>query len=142
PDLRTGPPSSQAAYGKPITSIPNPYGPLGSPTAFSPPFKAAARVRYEWTFNDYNLFVQVGGQHQAHMVTATGFLANFDLPAFTTYEASAGIAREAWAVQVYGQNLTNVNTSLSTTQSQFVLSEFPQRPRVLGISLKWKFPGQ
>ena len=36
-------------YGKPITSIPNPYGPLGSTTPYSPPFKANARVRYEWT---------------------------------------------------------------------------------------------
>lgn len=126
-------------YGKNITSIPNPFGPLGSPTSFSPSFNVNARVRYEWDFNDYNAFVQAGGQHQAHMVTATGYVAAFDVPGFTTYDASAGVAKEAWAVQIFCQNLTNVNSSLSTSNTQDILTELPQRPRVLGVKLSYKF---
>lgn len=129
-------------FGKPITSIPNPYGPIGSPTAYSPPFSANARVRYEWSFNDYNAFVQVGGSHQAHEVTATGYLSPYDLPAYSSYDASAGVARDAWAVQVFGQNLTNVNSSLGTNNAEFVLAEYPQRPRVLGIKFSYKFAGK
>ncbi len=129
-------------FGKPITSIPNPYGPLGSPTSYSPPFSANARVRYEWTFNDYNAFVQVGGSHQAHMITATGYVPAYDIPAYSSYDASAGVARDAWAVQVFGQNLTNVNSSLSTSSGQFILAEIPQRPRVLGIKFSYKFAGK
>ena len=127
-------------FGKPITSIPNPYGPLGSPTSFSPPFNANARMRYEWGFNDYNAFVQVSGEHQAHMITATGYVPAFDMPAFTTYDAAAGVAKGPWAVQIFSQNLTNVNSSLSTNQSQFILAEVPQRPRVIGIKLAYRFP--
>jgi iron complex outermembrane receptor protein len=127
-------------FGKPITSIPNPYGPLGSPTSFSPPFNANARIRYEWGFNDYNAFVQVSGEHQAHMITATGYVPAFDMPAFTSYDAAAGIAKGPWAVQLFTQNLTNVNSSLSTNQSQFILAEVPQRPRVIGIKLAYRFP--
>src|SRR6266404_3792155 len=129
-------------FGKPITSIPNPYGPLGSPTSYSPPFSANARIRYEWTFNDYNAFVQVGGSHQAHMITATGYVPAYDIPAYSSYDASVGVARDAWAVQVFGQNLSNVNSSLSTNSSQFILAEFPQRPRVLGIKMSYKFGGK
>jgi iron complex outermembrane receptor protein len=126
-------------YGQNITSIQNPYGPLGSPTSYSPPFNANLRIRYEWDFNDYNAFVQVGGQHQAHMVTATGYVPAFDLPAFSTYDASAGVAKDAWTVQIFGQNISNTNSSLSTNQSQFILAETPQRPRVLGVKFSYKF---
>jgi outer membrane receptor protein involved in Fe transport len=129
-------------FGKNITSIPNPYGALGSPTSFSPPFNANARVRYEWDFDDYNAFVQAGGQHQAHMVTATGYVPAFDIPAFTTYDASAGVAKGGWAVQIFAQNLTNVNSSLSTSSGQFILTEVPQRPRVLGVKISYKFAGK
>jgi iron complex outermembrane recepter protein len=126
-------------YGKPITSIPNPYGPIGSPTSYSPPFSGNVRVRYEWAFNDYNAFVQVGGMHQAHMVTATGYVPKFDIPAYSSYDASAGVSKDAWTVQIFGQNLTNVNSSLSTDSGQFIITEVPQRPRVLGVKFTYKF---
>jgi iron complex outermembrane receptor protein len=126
-------------YGKNITSIPNPFGPLGSTTAYSPPFNVNARVRYEWDFNDYNAFVQVAGQHQGHMITATGYVPAFDMPGYSTYDAAAGVAKGPWSMQVFGQNLTNVNSSVSTDSGQFILSEVPQRPRVLGIKFAYKF---
>jgi hypothetical protein len=49
-------------------------------------------VRYEWSFNDYTAFCQVTGQHQTHMITATGYVPAFDIPGFATYGASAGVA--------------------------------------------------
>jgi outer membrane receptor protein involved in Fe transport len=126
-------------YGQNITSIPNPYGPVGSPTSYSPPFNVNARVRYEWDFNDYNAFAQVAGTHQAHMITATGYVPAFDMQGFSSYDASAGVAKGSWAVQIYGHNLTNVNSSLSTSSAQFILTEVPQRPRVLGVKIGYKF---
>jgi outer membrane receptor protein involved in Fe transport len=128
-----------ATPGQPITSVPNPYGPIGSPTSYSPPFSANARARYEWTFNDYSAFVQVGAAHQAHMITATGYVPAFDIPPYTSYDAAAGVGKDAWTVQIFGQNLTNVNSALDINQSQFILVEFPLRPRVLGIRISYKF---
>ncbi len=129
-------------YGQNITSIPNPYGPLGSPTSYSPAFSGNMRVRYEWMLNDYNAFVQVGGMHQAHMITATGYVPAFDIPAYSSYDASAGVAKDAWTVEIFGQNLTNVNSSLSTNSGQFIIAEVPQRPRVLGLKFTYKFSGK
>jgi len=132
-------PASAAEYNKPITTIPNPYGPVGSPTAYSPPFNMNARLRYDWVMADYNLFVQAGGIHQGHMITATGFVPAYDIPPYTSYDASAGIGRGQWSVQLYGQNITNTNTSLSTDSSQFVLTEVVPRPRVIGVRFDYKF---
>jgi iron complex outermembrane receptor protein len=132
-------PASAAEYGKPITSIPNPYGPIGSPTAYSPPFNINGRVRYEWSAGDYGLFVQAGAMHQGHMVTATGYVPAYDIRPYSSYDAAAGIAKGPWSVLLYGQNITNVNTSLSTSSAQFVLTEVPPRPRVLGIRFSYSF---
>jgi iron complex outermembrane receptor protein len=129
-------------YGKPITSIPNPYGAVGSRTSYSPPFNASGRVRYEWPMGDYSAFVQGAFQHQTHMITATGYVPAFDMPGFTTYDGSMGISNGPWALEFYGQNLTNVNSSQSTSSGQFVLTEVPQRPRVLGIKMSYKFSGR
>jgi iron complex outermembrane recepter protein len=126
-------------YGQDITSIPNPYGPIGSPTAYSPPFNMSSRVRYEWPLGEYNAFVQFGGQHQGHMVTATGYVVGYNIDAITTYDAAAGISKGPWAVQFFGQNITDVNQSLSTNSGQFIISEIPPRPRVLGIRFDYKF---
>jgi iron complex outermembrane recepter protein len=126
-------------FGKPITSIPNPYGPLGSPTTYSPPFKFFGRIRYDWYLDNYNVFVQASGNHQAHMLTATGYVVGYDIPAFSTYAAAAGISKGDWAVQFYAQNLTDVNASVSTGAGQFIEAQVPVRPRVLGIKVSYGF---
>jgi outer membrane receptor protein involved in Fe transport len=137
PDLLKNP-LSAPSYGQPITSIPNPYGPIGSPTAYSPPFKLTGRIRYDWVMRNYGLFVQGGVAHQGHMVTATGYVPAYDITPLTTYDASTGIAKDPWSVQIYAQNLTNVNSPTEINSSQFVLAEVPPRPRVLGIRFDYK----
>jgi outer membrane receptor protein involved in Fe transport len=138
PDLLKNP-LSAPAYGQPITSVPNPYGPLGSPTAYSPPFNFNARIRYDWVLGDYGWYVMAGAQHQGHMVTATGYVPAYDIPPMTTYDAWAGVAKGQWQVQLYAQNLTNVNSPTEINSSQFVLAEVPPRPRVLGIRFDYHF---
>jgi outer membrane receptor protein involved in Fe transport len=73
------------------------------------------------------------------MITATGYVPAFDIPPYTSYDAAAGVGKDAWTVQIFGQNLTNVNSALDINQSQFILVEFPLRPRVLGIRISYKF---
>ena len=132
-------PLSAPAYGKPITSIPNPYGPLGSPSAYSPPFNFNGRVRYDWVMGDYGWYMQAGAQHQGHMVTATGYVPAYDIPPMTTYDAAAGVEKGPWGVQVYAQNLTNVNSPTEINSFQFVLVQVPVRPRVLGVRFDYRF---
>ena len=152
---------SAAEYGQPITTgqnhqgvfgpIPNPYGPTGTPAAFAPPFQFNARLRYQWVMNAYQLFAQAGVTHTAHSFTQAGSqpppsgytittnYLRFENPAYTQYDASIGCGKDAWTVEAYGQNLTNVTKSTFTSTSQFALQETILRPRVLGVRILYKF---
>ena len=124
----------------PITSVPNPYGTIGSPLANSPPFQMNGRARYELLpFNEYHAYGQVGFTHQAHSFSSATAINRFDMPGWTQYEASVGVSKDSWNVEFFGQNLTDVNKSLFTSQAQFAVTEVPIRPRILGLRLNYKF---
>jgi iron complex outermembrane receptor protein len=63
----------------------------------------------------------------------------FENPAYTTYDASVGVAKDAWIVNVYGENLANSNASTFVSTDQFIVAQTPLRPRVLGASFGYKF---
>ncbi|HEX4152219.1 MAG TPA: TonB-dependent receptor, partial [Steroidobacteraceae bacterium] len=145
-------PATKAEYGQPILSAQNPYGPIGSPSANSPPLQFNLRLRYQWTMNSYNTFVQAGATHTAHSYTQSSVnpslssggnvsttLLRFENPAYTEYDASAGIAKDAWTAGLYIENLTNSNASTFTSTNQFVPAETILRPRVIEARLGYKF---
>ena len=134
--------------GKPISDprIGLPFGAIGSPLAQSPPLQATLRVRYDFQFNDYNGFVQIGGQHQAHSISATsrtnvpnqpGYA--YDEPRFSTYDASVGVAKDAWSVHLYGENITDTRADLYENPNQFVDAKTVNRPRTGGLRFTYKF---
>jgi iron complex outermembrane recepter protein len=161
PSLINGNPAS-VNYGKPITQncdstglncapVTNPYGPVGSPSANAPPLSFAGRIRYEWSFNGYTPFVQVSGTHQGHSFSQAG--ANptisagqlntarlrFEIPAYSTFAASLGIAKDAWYVTLYCENLANSNAATFISSDQFIVAETPLRPRVIGGTFGYKW---
>jgi iron complex outermembrane receptor protein len=144
--------ASASEYGRPILSVVNPYGPVGSPTANSPPLQFNLRLRYEWTAGVYNAFAQAGLTHTGHSFTQSGSnpelsagsnvsttQLRFEDPAYTEYDAAIGIAKDAWTAQLFAENLTNVIASVFTSSTQFVPAETITRPRVLGLRIGYKF---
>ena len=136
---QTNSPYITSVTGQPITSNPNPYGALGSTLAESPPFAGNLRARYEFTVDDYRPFLQVGGQHQAHSHSATGFVQNYDQAPFTTYDAFAGVGKDSWVVQAYCENLTDSRADLYTSSTQSVKAVTVNRPRTAGLKFSYKF---
>ena len=137
-----------ADYGKPLTTfyvggvatpIQNVYGAKGSPLADSPPFEANLRVRYDFTWGDYLPYVQIGAQHQSHSQSASGNVESYDQPEWTTYDLSAGVAKDNWTVSLIGTNITDANKSLFTTSRQWILTETPMRPRVIELTFGYAF---
>jgi iron complex outermembrane recepter protein len=139
-------------FGQPITTIANPYGPIGSPSANSPLFQGNLRARYEFMVNDYHAFAQVGGTYTTNSFTQSGSnpslsasgsinttLLRFENPAYASFDASVGIAKDAWNVQFFGQNLADKNASVYTSSAQFIESQSVIRPRVLGVKFGYKF---
>jgi iron complex outermembrane receptor protein len=150
-------------FGKPITQncdstgancapITNPFGPVGAPSANAPPIQFSLRARYEWTIAEYSPFVQFGATHTGHSFTQAGSnptiaqtgavttgRLRFENPAHTTIDASFGVAKDAWYVNVYGENLSNSNVSTFISTDQFIVAQTPLRPRILGASFGYKF---
>jgi len=165
PQLIDNNPAS-AGFGKPLTqdctvannvvtgcsAITNPFGPVGSPSANAPPVQFSLRARYDWTIAGYNPFAQFGATHTGHSFTqagsnptiaqaggvSTGRL-RFENPAYSTFDASFGVAKDAWTVTAYAENLANSNASTFISTDQFIVAETPLRPRILGVSFGYKF---
>jgi outer membrane receptor protein involved in Fe transport len=130
----------------------NPFGAEGGTPAFSPTVQANARARYDIAFNEYKTFVSVGGSYTGAMYNQTDTaidgntetipnttLLRYKQPGYITYDASVGVARDAWTCEFFGQNLSNSNASVFTSSAQFIKSEVPIRPRVLGVKVGYKF---
>lgn len=154
---------ASAAFGQPITQncdktganctpVTNPFGPINSPSANAPPIQFSLRLRYDWSFGGYLPFVQVAATHSGHSFTQAGsnptiFDAGgittgrlrFENPAYTTYDASLGVAKDAWNVMFFGENLSNSHKSVFVSTDQFIVAETPLRPRILGVSVGYKF---
>ncbi|HVW67472.1 MAG TPA: TonB-dependent receptor [Steroidobacteraceae bacterium] len=131
--------------------ITNPFGPIGSPSANAPPIQFSARARYEWAIASYVPYVQVGITHTGHSFTqagsnptiaeagiSTGRL-RFENPAYTTVNASVGVSKDQWYVNLFGENLANSNASVFVSTDQFIVAQTPLRPRVLGAEFGYKF---
>jgi hypothetical protein len=52
---------------------------------------------------------------------------------------SFGVAKDAWYVNVYGENLGNSNASTFVSTDQFIVAQTPLRPRILGAQFGYKF---
>ncbi len=153
---------ASANFGKPISQtcdstgancapITNPFGPVGSPSADAPPLQFALRARYEWVIGSYTPYVQLGATHSGHSFTqagsnptfaeagavSTGRL-RFENPAYTTYDASVGLAKDAWYADLYIENLSNSNASTFVSTDQFIIAQTPLRPRVIGLTFGYK----
>jgi iron complex outermembrane recepter protein len=149
-----------AALGQCITEIngtafPNPFGIEGTRPAFSPAVEFNLRARYEWVVgNAYNAFVQGGLAHVGDMsnqpasyesgnipaeIIPTTTHLRYDQPGYTTYDAAIGIGKDNWTVKLVGENLGNSDASTFTSSAQFIKSEVPLRPRVIDLTLGYKF---
>ena len=149
---------TQVRQGNINVPIVDPLGAVGDTPAFAPKLEYNLRARYDWNVNDYRAFIQAGMTHvgdmsnqpsgfpsgidpatgKPYLVPYTTWL-RYDMPGYNTYDASLGFSKASWDLQIYAQNLTDVNKSTFTTSGQDALAEIPLRPRVFGFKIGLKF---
>jgi outer membrane receptor protein involved in Fe transport len=153
-------PTNPTPIGQCITQInsapyTNPYGVLDTSPAFSPSVMFNLRARYDWVMpGDYKPWVSVGASHVGSMRNEPASFPNgelpannpptttlllYTMPAYTTYDASIGVAKDNWTLQLNGSNITNSDASTFTSSGQFIKSEVPLRPRVIMGIIGFKF---
>jgi outer membrane receptor protein involved in Fe transport len=116
----------------------------GSPLANAPPVHANLRLRYEAPMFDYMWHVQAGAQYTDHSfadVINIGTIAPPDylLASYTTYDAAAGVAKDAWTFEFFGDNLTDTRAQVYISSASFQTLTTTNRPRVLGVRFSYKF---
>jgi outer membrane receptor protein involved in Fe transport len=126
-------------FGKPITSIPNVYGLQGSPLGESPLLQGNVRVRYEFPIFDYKGFGQASGQYYGRSNSTVGTVDNYSMPGYSTFDLATGVAKDAWNVQFFVQNVGNKLASTYTNSAQFIVTETVLRPRIAGVKFGYKF---
>ena len=150
-------------YGKPITNacnlflftcqpVSNPFGGIGSPSANAPPVQFNLHARYEWHINGWVPYIQAGAFHTAHSFTQAGAnptyhlggtvstsRGRFENPAYTTYDAAIGVAKDAWRFALTCENLNDSNASTFISSQQFITAQTPLRPRVITGTFGYSF---
>ena len=136
-----------------VASFANPFGEVGSTPAFSPRSQFNLRLRYDWTFGDgMKAFWQVGANRTGSMYNqpatypsgagvtdVTTVELRYLQAAYTTVDASLGVAKDNWNVSLYGTNLNSSHASVFTSSAEFIESQVPIRPRVIGVKVGFKF---
>ena len=130
----------------------NPFGAPGTVPAFSPRFQGNLHARYDWVVGGANPYAMLGVSYMGSMfnqpatytsgngvlVPSTTFLRYLQ-PSYTTFDAALGVNVDKWYAELYGQNLGDSHASTFTSSAQFIKSEVPLRPRVVGLKLGYNF---
>jgi iron complex outermembrane receptor protein len=120
---------------------------VGSPLANAPPFQGNLRLRYEVPMFNYLWHAQAGAQHTDHSyadVINIGTIAppDYELAPYTTYDAAAGVAKDAWSAEFFAENLTDTRAQLFISSASFQTLTTTNRPRVMGVRFSYKFGGK
>jgi len=126
-------------FGKPIVGVENVFGAAGTPLAQSPLFQGNLRVRYEFPIGDYHAFTQAGGQYYGASYSSVGTIDNYHMGGYGTFDLAAGIAKDAWNLQLFSQNVGNKNAASYISTAQFIETQTIIRPRIAGIKFGYKF---
>src|SRR5262249_26041106 len=126
--------------------------------AFAPKSEFNLHARYDWQFNNYQAYAMAGANHIGAMYNEPATYQSGDTyqkaygvvfpptvnlrylqRGYTTYDASINIAKDNWNAALYASNLGNSHASVFTSSAQFIKSEVPIRPRVIGVNFGYKF---
>jgi len=129
---------SNPNFGKPLP-IANVFNAAGSSLGESPRLQGNLRLRDEFPLGDYRAFWQFGGQYYGPSYSTVGTVDNYHMGGWATFDASVGIAKDNWNVELFSQNIANRNASLYTNSAQFVVTQTPLRPRIAGVRFGYKF---
>ena len=145
---------TQAEVNGSLVAFPNPFGQVGGIAAFSPKWQGNLRASYDWNLLDDYLATATAGlsftgssfNQPANYVSGNGILVpsttylRYQQPGYITFDASLRVAKDNWTASIFGENLGNSHASVFTSSAQWIKSQVPLRPRIVGIKLSYGYP--
>jgi iron complex outermembrane recepter protein len=135
-----------------VAGLPFALGVLNTSAPFSSPVIFNLRAHYDWQVGGYHPFAWVGVSHTGASsnepanypdgnaaVPAESTLLRYTIPAYTTYDAALGVARDNWTAQLTGSNLSNSDAATNLSSAPFIRATIPMRPRVLTLLFSHSF---
>lgn len=117
----------------------------GSTLPFTPKFSANADMQYEWQMSGVKPFIGGNllyqGKENATFANAALPATDFEIPAYTTFDARAGFEGDSgrYKLTAFVRNLTNKNYTTSITTYLDTRFRFTGRPRTYGLTFAYRY---
>ncbi|WP_226636597.1 TonB-dependent receptor [Novosphingobium profundi] len=113
----------------------------GNSLAYAPSFQGNLRVRYEWDLGDTGLVAHVMPQmvHSGSKYTDIININRLKLDSYTTFSMTAGVKKDDWSVEVFGENLTDKRAQISGNFYYDAPRINTNRPLTVGVRVGWHY---
>ncbi|KHK93331.1 TonB-dependent receptor [Novosphingobium malaysiense] len=113
----------------------------GFDLAYAPSFQGNLRVRYEWDLGDTGMVAHVMPQvvHSGSKYTDIIDINRLKLDSYTTFSLSAGVKKDQWSFEVYGENLTDTRAEIAGSFNFDRPRITTNRPLTVGMRVGWHY---
>ncbi|MBU0773963.1 MAG: TonB-dependent receptor, partial [Alphaproteobacteria bacterium] len=117
------------------------YVQVGQKLAYAPSFQGNLRARYEWQLGDTGLRAHIMPQmvHSSSKYTDVILPNRTKLNSYTTFGLSAGVEKDNWSVELFGDNLTDKAAQTSGDAVYSVSRVVVARPLTVGMRLSFNY---
>ena len=105
-------------------------------------FTGVVAATYRWSVGSYEAFVRADYDYESNVTVIENVPSDVASRSVSTVNASAGLAKDGWDVQLWGHNLTDDDYLVSAFPSvaQFgSYSGYPSQPRTYGVTVRKRF---
>ncbi len=114
--------------------------PEGSDLALAPEFQYNISARYQWEVGgDKNAHAQLVVAHTDEQFSSIVQANRFEQDSYDTIDAAIGIAADQWAVELFGENLSDERAELFINSLDTDLRITTNRPRTWGFRVSYDF---
>nr|WP_298929862.1 TonB-dependent receptor plug domain-containing protein [uncultured Erythrobacter sp.] len=112
----------------------------GSELAFAPGFQGNLRMRYEWDLsNSTEAYIQPQVSYSGSKFTDIIQINNIELDSYTIVDLRAGIKKDQWSFEVFGENLFDERAQVSGNFGNDVSRIVTNRPLTAGMRVGFKY---
>lgn len=112
----------------------------GEELAYAPGFQGNLRVRYEWDLSStMEAYVQPQASYSAKKFTDIIEINKIELNSYTLFDLRAGIKKDQWSFEIFGENLTDERAEVSGNFGNDVARIVTNRPLTVGMRVGFDY---